>query len=105
MQHRSDRQLRRRSCRGRATRTFAFTIAVAMATAPAWAAEDTIDWRVIAGGGTTDASGGDYTLAATIGQPVAGLAAGGGYTLDAGFWQSVPAAVAGGPIFNDGFED
>lgn len=73
--------------------------------APAWAADDTIDWRVIAGGGTTDTSGGDYSLAGTIGQPVAGLAAGGGYTLDAGFWQSMPAAISGGPIFNDGFED
>lgn len=105
MQHHPDRQLRRRARCGGVIRKLTFATAVAMAMASAWAADDTIDWRVIAGGGTTDTSGGGYTLAGTIGQPVAGLAAGGGYTLDAGFWQSMPAAISGGPIFNDGFED
>jgi hypothetical protein len=44
-----------------------------------------ISQSVIAGGGG-QASGGGWTLNATIGQPAAGTATGGGLVLNAGFW-------------------
>lgn len=63
-------------------------------------------WTVQGSGGAHQASGGGYSLGATMGQPVAGFSAGGGYTLDAGYWQTAaPTQPLGGPIFNDGFED
>jgi hypothetical protein len=51
-------------------------------------------WHSIAGGGTSLAHGGNYTLGGTIGQPYAGTIAGGVYTLDGGFWIGrVPALM------------
>jgi hypothetical protein len=51
-----------------------------------------IEWSAIGGGGAT-ASGGQYSLASTIGQAAAGgPATGGPYDANAGFWE-----VPGGP--------
>jgi hypothetical protein len=44
-----------------------------------------INWWVIAGGGG-HAEAGNYSLDATIGQPVTGVMSGGPYTLASGFW-------------------
>ena len=65
MQHHSNREHPRSIRHGVKARRLALALAVAVA--PAWAADDTIDWRVIAGGGTTNTSGSGYTLAGTIG--------------------------------------
>ena len=46
----------------------------------------TMDWYTIDGGGVTFASGGDYELGGTMGQPDAGTLVGGEYTLKGGFW-------------------
>jgi hypothetical protein len=43
-------------------------------------------WWSIDGGGTMNASAGEYSLSGTIGQPDAGVFSGGGYTLTGGFW-------------------
>ncbi len=57
----------------------------------------TITRSTIDGGGLTQATGGEYTLSGTIGQPDAGLATGGGYRLQGGFWHmpsdGIPTAV------------
>ena len=54
-------------------------------------------WYSIAGGGTSLAAGGNYTLGGTIGQPCAGTMAGGVYTLDGGFWIGrVPTVMRNG---------
>jgi hypothetical protein len=45
-----------------------------------------LSWHTIDGGGTTNASGGGFTLRGTIGQPDAGDLNGGGFTLRGGFW-------------------
>jgi hypothetical protein len=45
-----------------------------------------LDWSVVAGGGETFSSGGEYTLGGTAGQAVAGDLSGGDYTLTSGFW-------------------
>ena len=43
-------------------------------------------WWSIDGGGTMNASAGEYSLSGTIGQPDAGFFSAGGYTLTGGFW-------------------
>ena len=48
----------------------------------------TLDWFAVAGGGG-ESSGGDYTLASTIGQSLAGGMGGGDYALEGGFWSIV----------------
>ena len=45
-----------------------------------------LSWNTVDGGGATHNSGGDYTLAGTVGQPDAGQLAAGDYTLGSGFW-------------------
>jgi hypothetical protein len=62
-----------------------------------------IERYAIHAGGTSRASGGDYELSGTAGQPAPGPSGGGGYTLEAGFiW---PLQVAPGEgVFRDGFE-
>src|SRR5688572_12034638 len=52
------------------------------------AAQYTIDWYTIDGGGGSS-SGGSYTLSGTIGQPDAGTLTGGNYILQGGFWGGV----------------
>ena len=45
----------------------------------------TLDWFTVDGGGGT-ATGGNYTVSGTIGQPDAGTLTGGAYTVRGGFW-------------------
>lgn len=45
-----------------------------------------LSWNTLDGGGNTTATGGVYSLGATIGQPDAGRQSGGIYSLDGGFW-------------------
>ncbi len=45
-----------------------------------------LSWSSVDGGGSVFATGGAYSLGATIGQPDAGSAAGGPYALSSGFW-------------------
>jgi hypothetical protein len=53
-----------------------------------------LTWWTVDGGGYAFSRGDGYALAATIGQPDAGLLRGGGYTLGGGFWGGgeIPAA-------------
>ena len=55
------------------------------------AADYTIDWSTIDGGGGTS-TGGVYSVSGTIGQPDAGKMTGGSFSLEGGFW-GVAAAV------------
>ncbi len=64
----------------------------------------TLDQSVIAPGGESSA-GGDWTLDATLGQPVAGVAEGDDFVLFSGFW--VPDGVEPPQpevLFSDSFE-
>lgn len=45
-----------------------------------------LTWSTIDGGGAMNATGGNFSLSGTIGQPDAGLMSGGNYTLVGGFW-------------------
>jgi len=47
-----------------------------------------VPWSVVAGGGSTSASDGLYSLGATVGQGATGVAGDGLYTLQAGFWHT-----------------
>ncbi|QQS08468.1 MAG: hypothetical protein IPK69_10790 [Phycisphaerales bacterium] len=75
---------------------------LAFAFVPFAAAQPTIDWYTIDGGGGTS-SGGLFTLSGTIGQPDAGAPmSGGSFTIVGGFWAAgspIPACVAD---FDDG---
>jgi hypothetical protein len=74
--------------------------------ATAWAAPGAarLQGEVIANGGTSHSVGGDYRLAGSIAQPVAGPASGDAHRLHSGFWQPALGAPAD-PIFRNGFED
>jgi hypothetical protein len=61
-------------------------IALSVATSPEVGAQPyAIPGAVIAAGGTV-ASGGDFSLAGTVGQPVVGTMAGAGGSVQGGFW-------------------
>ena len=66
----------------------------------------TVERQVLAPAGGR-ASGGDWTLDATLGQTAIGRASGGEFVLDAGFWTPEPPAPPPGPdtLFSNGFED
>jgi hypothetical protein len=67
-----------------------------LAQSTAGAAAPVLDWYSIDGGVGT-ASGGPYSLSATIGQPDSGpVLAGGAYQLTGGFWAVVSTTGAGG---------
>jgi hypothetical protein len=85
-------------------RAFLLSVAVVLATGTV-SAEFTIDSWTVDGGGTSLSSGGDYTLAGTIGQPDASTTlSGGDYTLTGGFWAGiVPVRV--GDLNCDGVVD
>ena len=51
----------------------------------------TLDWFTVDGGGGT-ATGGNYSVNGTIGQPDAGTLTGGGYTVQGGFWGGLAAS-------------
>jgi len=57
------------------------------------AAEYTIDWHTVDGGGRMSSTGGDLELSGTIGQPDAGVMSGGDLELVGGFWALRPALV------------
>lgn len=48
-----------------------------------------MSWNTLDGGGVTFASGGDFDLGGTIGQPDTDYLSGGGFTLAGGFWGRV----------------
>ncbi len=74
-------------------------VATAILTArPAGAADYSIDWYTIDGGGGTS-TGGVYSLSGTIGQPDAGVMSGGNYTVVGGFWSVVQAIQTAGAPF------
>lgn len=53
-----------------------------------------LSWWTVDGGGIMGSSGGDFTLAGTIGQPDAGgLLNGGSFSVDGGFWPAATAIV------------
>jgi hypothetical protein len=45
-----------------------------------------IDWWTIDGGGAISSTGGDFSLAGTIGQPEYGTSSAESYSLSGGFW-------------------
>ena len=45
-----------------------------------------LEWNTVDGGGATFATGGNYNLGGSVGQPDAGTLAGGNYILAGGFW-------------------
>ncbi|MCA9729875.1 MAG: T9SS type A sorting domain-containing protein [Candidatus Eisenbacteria bacterium] len=76
--------------------------------AAAWpaSAQFSISSFTIDGGGVTSATGGSFSLGATIGQPDAGQSSGGGFVLNGGFWHGggvVSSVGDDGPI--DGGSD
>jgi hypothetical protein len=72
-------------------------LAVVFSAVTASAQNYAIHWYTIdAGGG--EASGGQYTVQATIGQPDAGTMSGSGYILAGGFWHAIETEVAPPPL-------
>ena len=57
------------------------------------AADYTIDWQTVDGGGRMSSTGGDLELSGTIGQPDAGVMTGGDLELVGGFWALRPSLV------------
>lgn len=101
---------RHRAARAGRRRFRAVVIAAALLAtippAPASTPEDggyVIERHAIHSGGTSRASGGDYELSGTAGQPAPGPSSGGGYTLEAGFIWPL-RDVPGDEVFRDGFE-
>ncbi len=70
----------------------AVVAALALPTEPAAPAATSLDWQVVASGGTTMSSA-SFTMQSTSGQPVAGPASSASYSLLSGYWQSFQAAV------------
>lgn len=62
--------------------------------APA-AAQYSIDWYTVDGGGETKLHGGSYMVGSTIGQADAGVMTGGGYSLSGGFWRGGTQIIVG----------
>ena len=73
------------------------TTGIALFTTLALAQSYSIDWSTVDGGGGTS-SGGQYTLACTIGQPDAGTLTGGTYVLDGGFWAVIDSMAPTPPV-------
>jgi len=73
----------------------AFVATVAFAAV----AQYSISWQTVDGGGGT-ASGGDYVLNGTIGQPDSGNMNGGDFTVRGGFWVPQAIQVEGAPYLS-----
>ncbi len=73
----------------RFARTSLVILTIAL-TPAAPAADLTIDWYTIDGGGKISSTGGGFELSATIGQADAGVSTGGGFQLTGGFWFEQP---------------
>lgn len=72
-------------------------LAFALTLALAWSVPATAQYTISNGtfsSGFTSASGGSYSLKATVGQPIVGEVSGGSYVLCQGFWCSAGAAEA-----------
>lgn len=69
--------------------------ALAAGVAAPAAAQYTINWSTIDGGGATKLHGATYILGSTIGQPDAGSMAGGVYSLKGGFWRGGETLIVG----------
>jgi len=67
-------------------------LGLTLALAMPLAADYSIDWYTIDGGGGTS-TGGDFQVSGTIGQPDAGAATGGPYQLVGGFWAFTQSVV------------
>ena len=52
-----------------------------------------IDWWTIDGGGAISSTGGDFSLAGTIGQPEYGTSSAESYSLSGGFWGGDAAEI------------
>ena len=63
------------------------------------AADYSIDWFTIDGGGGTS-TGGVYSVSGTIGQPDAGQMSAGPFTLQGGFWSLYAVQTPGAPLLS-----
>lgn len=79
--------MRLRRIRARAVTALALVALPATAALAAYS----LEWKVVAGGGTQHALAGPWRLAGTIAQPAPGLSSGGSFTLSAGYWVVAPA--------------
>lgn len=68
-------------------------------TGVALANDDIARLRWVLGGGVSDATAGDVTLRAMLGQPVVGTASGGDVTLGQGFWHGGSLPEGGYDIY------
>ena len=78
--------------------------ALALAVSEARAADLTLDWYTIDGGGAVWTTGGDFELSGTIGQPDAGpVMSGGDFVLTGGFWTgaAIPPVPCPGDVDGD----
>jgi hypothetical protein len=107
----SGRHVERRQAKSRCVAISVGTLALILSFACPFAAQSTeqrgsdafeIISSVIAGGGVNSATGGCFSLDATLGQPVVGRAGGGAFVLAAGFWMQSPLDEI---IFRNGFEN
>jgi len=93
----------RRSLRSSCARTLCALLIVAPLLA---AAQTTIDWWTVDGGGEIRAEGGDWTLSGSLGQwdgTEGNLLVGGSWQMTGGFW-AVEAPASDG-LFVDSFEN
>lgn len=91
------------SARGANRQRHALLLGLCMCVAGAAAQEFEITRHVVSGGGGRS-TGGDYSLAGTVGQPQASGPIGGGeFELRGGFWAG-DAQAGGEALFRDGFE-
>jgi hypothetical protein len=67
-------------------RTIGGALVAAGLAASAFANDFDLSWYTIDGGGVTFATGGDFEMGGTIGQPDAGAMSGGDFELSGGFW-------------------
>ena len=79
---------------------FPLLLASLLAVFTTVAADYSIDWHTLDGGGGTS-TGGVYSVSGTIGQPEAGALSGGQFTLQGGFWGIVTAVqTPGAPLLS-----
>ena len=79
--------MRLRRTRARALTALALIVLPATGVLAAYS----LEWKVVAGGGTQHALAGPWRLASTIAQPAPGVSSGGSFSLSAGYWVVAPA--------------